>query len=487
MTKLVTFLGRKPVAATGNPATAAATPQAVTGPAAEKPDIELDHELFSPIAAQLGQENEAVRNLLLDAEHKIGELEIIKRSIGSLVDPVSKTLRAYEDAKSEKLSLQGALNTTRLAHSKLREEHEAAEKRAKAFEAESVRLGDVVAVAQQSVAALERTKLEQLAELAARRTHIAELQRHAKHQGSDLEQAREENRRLGERIATADKQMVQIGGQAQAAQQKAMQANQERAAVQASLDKAHAELAQLARRLNDTDKTLAATQNRLKATETGLAEAQAERTRLTTELDEANHRHLDEMNVQNSRFDALQARSSLTENLLEEARQTLMARADEIRTFERRVDESSTAHGNTGDKLDQVAAALAERELQIRNLEQAHAALSEQNRMLANGVSAREGAFNHAQEKIKAQAELVSLLEGQLKAARQTTDLQVQQLAAQLQREQLERSMAEGALESGRKDIARLMREVAALQYRPVASTPSEAPPMQPARLRSVA
>ena len=108
--------------------------------------------------------------------------------------------------------------------------------------------------------------------------------------------------------------------------------------------------------------------------------------------------------------------------------------------------------------------------------------------MLANAVSARESAFNHSQDKIKEQADLVTLLEGQLKAARQATDMQIQQLAAQLQREQLERSMAEGALESGRKDIARLMREVAALQYRPVATTPSEAPPVQqPARLRSVA
>ena len=119
-----------------------------------------------------------------------------------------------------------------------------------------------------------------------------------------------------------------------------MQADQERGALQASLDKALAELAQTARRLSETDKTLATTQDRLKAVEAGLAEAQAERTRLSAALDEANHKHLDEMNLQNSRFEALQARASLTESLLEESRQTLMARADEIRTFERRVDRN---------------------------------------------------------------------------------------------------------------------------------------------------
>ncbi len=236
------------------------------------------------------------------------------------------------------------------------------------LEADGARLRDIVSVAQQSVAALERTKAEQLAELTARRTHIAELQRHAQQQGSDLQQSREENRRLGERIASADKRAVQLEGQAQAALQKAMQADQERGALQASLNKALAELAQTARRLSETDKTLAMTQNRLKVVEAGLAETQAERTRLSTALDEANHKHLDEMNVQTSRFEALQARYSLTESLLEESRQTLMARADEIRTFERRVDETSTAHGNTDEKLDQVRAALANANFRSRTL-----------------------------------------------------------------------------------------------------------------------
>jgi chromosome segregation ATPase len=489
MTKLVSLLGRKPVFGTGKPST---VPQPANAPApaeaiTQKADIELDHELFSPIATQLGQENEAVRNLLLDAEHKIGELEIIKRSIGNLVDPVSKTLRAYEEAKSEKLSLQGTLNSTRVAYGKLRDEFDAAEKKSRVFEAESLRLRDLVAVAQQSVAALERTKAEQMAELAARRTQIAELQRHAQQQGSDLQLTRDENLRLIERIALADKRAVQLDGQTQAALQKAMQADQERAAVQASLNKAQADLAQTARRLGETDKTLTATQSRLKLVEIGLVEAQAERTRLSTALDEANHKHLDEMNVQNSRFEALQARSSMTENLLQEARQTLMARADEIRTFERRVEETSTARGNAGERLDQVTIALAERELQIRNLEQAHAALSEQNRTLANAVAARENAHSYAQEKIKEQRDLVELLEKQLHASREANEMQMEQLNAQLQREQLERSMAEGALESGRKDIARLMREVAALQYRPVTPTASEAPAVRPAHLRSVA
>ena len=67
MTTLVSLLGRKPLSGTGKPATAPQPPPAPAAAVPAKADIELDHELFSPIATQLGQENEVVRNLLLDA------------------------------------------------------------------------------------------------------------------------------------------------------------------------------------------------------------------------------------------------------------------------------------------------------------------------------------------------------------------------------------------------------------------------------------
>jgi chromosome segregation ATPase len=469
MTKLVPFLGRKAFSAAARPAPAAegapAKPAADQA-AAARTDIELDQDLFFPVATQLGQENEAVRNLLIDAEHKIGELEIIKNSIGKLVDPVAKTLRAYEETKSEKLSLQSVLNSTRIAQAKLRDDFVAAEKKSRTLEAECARLRDVVAMAQQSVASHEKTKAEHLAELSARRAQIAELQRHVHQQGADLQQSREESRRHVERVAAADRRAVQLEGQAQAAEQKAQQSAQERAAVQAALDKSHGELALTARRLTESDRALAAAQSRLRSVETGLAEAQAERTRLAAALDELNHRHLDEMNMQNSRFQALKARATLTEGLLEEARQTLMARADEIRSFERRVIETSTAHDNAGERLAQMMAALADRDARIAELEQSQAALQAHNEALNDVTMARDSAYGSAEQKIREQADLIALLENQLKAARSAHDMQIEQLRAQLQREQLERSMAEGALESGRKDIARLLREVGAMQSR---------------------
>jgi hypothetical protein len=101
--------------------------------------LELDEELFSALGAQLGGENESLRNLLLDANAKIGELDAIKNAVGELVDPVSKALRAFEAEKSEKISLQTVLSNTRTAYGKLRNEVAELEKKS-SFPGKSVRL-----------------------------------------------------------------------------------------------------------------------------------------------------------------------------------------------------------------------------------------------------------------------------------------------------------------------------------------------------------
>ena len=391
-----------------------------------EPEIELDNELFFPIATQLGQENETVRNLLMDAEHKIGELESIKISIAKLVEPVCNTLRGYEETKSEKLIVQRALNTTREVCNKLRDDLSTAEKKATKFKIECTRLQEIAALAKQTIAGLERTKAEQLAELGVHRAHIAELQGLTQQQASDLRLTRDENLRLGDRVVTADQRIVQVEGESQAAQQETRKVKEERASLQASLEKTLSELAQTARRLSDADKAVASTQARLKATEINLAEVQTERSRLVAALDEANHAHREETNVLNSRLEALQARGTLTDKLLEEARQALIARSEEMRTFDRRVADASTTNDTLAERLSSLEAILAERELQIRDLELARALLTDEANKLIHAATAREGIYQNTQQDIREKNDLVELLEEQIAAAHGAHEMQIE-------------------------------------------------------------
>jgi crescentin len=466
-----------PPAAAIEPVPAAPVKAAETAPS--EPEIELDNELFFPIATQLGQENETVRNLLMDAEHKIGELENIKISIAKLVDPVCNTLRGYEETQSEKLILQRALNSTREVCNKLRDDLSAAENKATKFKIECTRLQEITTLAKQTIAGLERTKTEQLAELGVHRAHVAELQGLTQQQASDLRLTRDENLRLGERVVGTDQRIVQLEGEAQTAQHEARKIKEERASIQASLEKTQSELAQTSRRLSDADKAVASTQARLKATEINLAEVQTERSRLATALDEASHTHREQISRLNSRLEALQARGTMTDKLLEEARLALMARAEEMRTFDRRVSDAGTTNDTLAERLSSLEAMLAGRELQIRDLEQARALLTDEANKLIHAATAREGIYQNTQQNIREKNDLVELLEEQIAAAHGAHEMQIENLQAQLQREQLERSMAEGALETARKDVSRLQQEVGALRSRIISEGGNQTPAAQ--------
>src|SRR5215467_12103167 len=134
--------------------------------------LELDEELFSALGAQLGGDNESLRNLLLDANAKIGELDTIKAAVGKLVDPVSKALREFETEKSEKAGLQTVLNNTRTAYGKLRNEVTDLEQKLAAADRECQTLRQDLAAAQSLLNTLETTKTDFSIDIAAARAQI---------------------------------------------------------------------------------------------------------------------------------------------------------------------------------------------------------------------------------------------------------------------------------------------------------------------------
>ena len=448
--------------------------------------LELDPELFSPIANQVGKDNEEVRNLLIDAEYRINELDAIKESIAKLVEPVSKTLRAFEVAKSERLSLQTVLNTTRIAYGKLRNEMSALEKRATTLESECVRLQEDLSLSQQYVVSLEAAKAEQAADVDGKRAEIADLQRRIQHDAAELQNVREENRRISERIIAADKKIGQMETELESARQRALVAERERTALQTALDETLSEHSRVSRRLVEADNAITAASARMRQLETALSEAEADRTRLSQDGDATKEKLQNELNTQRMRFEALQARSATTEKLLDEARQTLAQRADEIRSYERRMTEATLMRNMIEGKLGQIESGIAERDAQIHDLDQARSALAERAEVLAKAVATRENAYNRAQEKIGVLEERIEQLEREAKAKRDSSELQIEELNTQLHRERVERTMVEGALDSARQDIARLMRDIAVLQNRPVPpEKPGQLPPAP--RLVSVA
>ena len=431
--------------------------------------LELDEELFSALGAQIGGENEALRNLLLDANNKINELDTIKAAVGKLVDPVSKALRDFEAEKTEKVGLQTVLNNTRTAYGKLRNEVGDLEKKLAASDRECKQLRQDLTAAQALLHTLEATKTDFTIDLAAARAQIADLESNLAQRTGECLALREENRRLDERLVAVDKRVIAIESDLAAARQRMLVLEDEKRAQQVLLDKAGVEAARLQRKLTETEASFNAVQGRLRHAEAAINEASIERARLVTTLDEVNERHERERTGQNMRYDSLQTRSATLEKVVADARELLLARAEQIREYERRNGEISSERNTLHERVSSLQASLIQSESKYKEADQTRTAYMERNGALARTLTAREAALAEAKDSEATLADRLATLEAELANARQAAEHKINELELALGREKLERAVVEGALQTARKDFSRAMREVMALQHGPAA------------------
>lgn len=161
-----------------------------------------------------------------------------------------------------------------------------------------------------------------------------------------------------------------------------------------------------------------------------------------------------------------------------EAREHLLTRADEVRTYDRRAGELALECDAMQARISELEVERIQRESEFKEVDQARATLMERSAALARAFTTKEAALTHAEDAIAALNEQVTALEAARAAEKQATDQRIEDLSAALRREQMQCSVVEGALETARKDLARLMREAMALQR-------EQAAPDDTARLRA--
>jgi crescentin len=159
-------------------------------------------------------------------------------------------------------------------------------------------------------------------------------------------------------------------------------------------------------------------------------------------------------------LEALRSRAATAEQLLAEVRQTLGARTEDIRVLERKVMEASIARTNTDKTVERLTAAREALDGKTRELEQGRASLMDRSSNLAETLKARETSLAHAQEKIKSLADRMAEIEADAAAYRSKAERRIDELSASLQRERVELAVAQGALETTRRDYARLQRDI---------------------------
>ena len=124
--------------------------------------------------------------------------------------------------------------------------------------------------------------------------------------------------------------------------------------------------------------------------------------------------------------------------------------------------EAAIARKATEKGVERLTAARDALDGKIRELEQERASLMERCNGLAETLKARETALTHAGEKIKSLTDRIAELELNAGAYRTKKEQRIDELNASLQRERVELAVARGALETARRDYARLQRDMLA-------------------------
>src|SRR6516165_10279222 len=415
------FLARKGVASTST-AFAVPTPAKPGLLAAEEPS----EPTLADIGARVGEENEALRNLLIDTDRRIGALDDLKEAFRNLVEPIGSALLALEQEKTDNVGLRNALAELRAGHESMRSEFSALEKRAAELESVGEELRRELTLAQQAARGLEGDKNELTSEIVAVRAEIANLESQLAQETANGRALSEANQILVDHANSADKRIVELQSEGALMREKLLLLENDKRSLQTALDQTLGETSRLSRRLTESENALTATRARLEQMDISLAAAENERVTLATARDEANERHQSEAYAMNLRLEALRSRAATAEKLLAEVRQTLAARTEDIRVLERKAVEATIARNSTEKVVERLTVARDGLDTKTRELEQTRTSLTE-----------RETALAHAEQKIKSLTDRVAEIEVDAGAYRAKTERRIDELNASLQRERV--------------------------------------------------
>ena len=411
-------------------------------------------EELAKIGLKVGSDNEALRNLLIEIRRGIGGLDDLKESFAKLTDPLDQALRALERETSDNVSLRVTLHEVRTNHEALRSEFKELGKKLTTKDTECEGAQRALVLAQQSIEALQLRGTELASALESARAKLSELESQRARETDLVNMLTDHKRSLTDRIAAANKQIIEMEAAIASMEEKLVLACDDNRLLDASVKQVVGENSRLSRRLTASSASLNKARLEIKQTKSALDVAEAEYAKLTAVVDEANDRHQVTTRTVNARLEAASSRTIAAENLVAELRQNLLARAEEVGALQSRLTEVTIARDSNEKMIESLKNDLQAKERQLQDNEQLR--LKEVERCDNLEKAGKVAAAELARAQMLAQR--VAQLEAEAEASRDRSEKRIGECRSQLERERLERAVAEGALQKTRSNHLDLQR-----------------------------
>lgn len=393
----------------------------------------------------------------LDAAGQVLEhLRSLEGLLSEVRQPFAEEFQAHKADHAELIALRAAFDQAVSRLSATEDREQALLTRVHAAEAG---LQDATSALHANATLLEQGALE----IDTLRLAVTHAENRAAETNSALEetlvrigQLEQDNFGLREQVMEADERRREADALlSRASQQTALQ-EEELNTLRARLERAAGEVARLSRIETDLTAQLSTERARTMSVEAAAGLAQAEAGRMIQGLEE-------QLAARRWEVEGLQSRleTSLAQvNRLNELNTELSRRLEEANTHarlsERRTSDLQTASGRSEERLRFLETELAAQRSTNLGLEAARATAIERAQQLGKSLQAQEVALRRAEEKETALRTSFERLQSAHAEFRRNHETQVAELQRKLEQQQADSAIAEGALESARRDRARL-------------------------------
>jgi chemotaxis protein MotB len=439
------------------PATAQQTGQ--TMPAAPRATSAM-----APADHDIGRTNEVLRSQIDALSHNFAIVDDIRANLDQFRTALGQALDELEATKTTLRSVEVELRVERLSGIDLRKELSAAKIALQSMTSERDRQAAQLIEAARSISDLEALVVTLETDNDVKAQYGLILQSKLDNANAEAAEIARENQILTNRITEADQRVARVESELTRAQADKVQLDGDLRAAKTALDASLMRNQELSRALSSREHELSTQKNDTARLRSDILQAEADLRRAIAELGEVRQKAESDAIAASIKIDAVTARADLAQRLLEEARQNFRDRSQEMRDLERNLADVTQRALASEARANRAEDARQKLQEQLTLVESARATMYERAESAAKALKAKETAAHLAEEAATdtaiARQRDVEMYEREIGALK----ARVSEMMRELQREQGDRAIAEGALTAARRDRMQLQHEVLSLK-----------------------
>jgi len=407
----------------------------------------------------IGQQDEMIRVRISHLSNRLEDVASLKSDFASLIEPISSFAAEYPRLRVKLAETEAVLQEERETTAQLGHE-------LRTLSGDNLRLSDelsAVTARQAELAELARenaTVIENIRRsLKEKDALIGELERQL---FAEQERARaifDENQFLRNEAQAADLAASrQEGDLAEARQTIALLEHDNRTLRAGSSEQAQ-RLAAVSSAYGEIEQQFRGTREKLAQVEAQLAAEQNLRHRLETLSESERSTYQSNVASLEMKVDGLASRLSVTEKILQQAREEVRKKTEELRTAERIAKDASTEKNTLERRFEAVQNEMRELSSSRAEAERTGAELLERCEALTRALDAKEAALAKAEHRSETLLARIDKMAKEHEAERASLEAHNHRLSEELKREMSEKALAQGALETARRSRVEIHKQ----------------------------